>query len=130
MEYTIGEFSRRTNLTAPALRYYEQEELLVVARDAGGRRFYTEADETWVLFIKRLKDTGMPIREIRQYAKLRYQGESMMPERLALLKQHQKQVLAEQKKIKEHLKNLETKIQWYEDQIEVAKKPVAEQKIH
>lgn len=119
MEYTIGEFARLTSITASALRYYEQEELLLAARDAGGRRFYTEADESWVLFIKRLKDTGMPIREIRQYAKLREQGAATMPERLEMLKKHQKHILAEQKKLREHQQNLAAKIQWYEAQLPI-----------
>ena len=35
------------------------------------RRCYSDKDLSWIEFIKRLKDTGMPIKEIQHYAELR-----------------------------------------------------------
>ena len=113
MSYAIGQFSKLTGLTSPTLRYYEQEGLLSVQRDAAGRREYTEQDVEWLHFIKRLKETGMPIREIRRYAQLRYQGDSTMQERLAMLEEHHKNVLEEQKKLAENLRKLEEKLTFY-----------------
>ncbi|WP_018701516.1 MerR family transcriptional regulator [Anaeromusa acidaminophila] len=113
MSYAIGQFSKLTGLTGPTLRYYEQEGLLSVQRDAAGRREYTEQDVEWLHFIKRLKETGMPIREIRRYAQLRYQGDSTMQERLAMLEEHHKNVLEEQKKLAENLRKLEEKLTFY-----------------
>ena len=113
MNYAIGQFSKLTGLTGPTLRYYEQEGLLSVQRDAAGRREYTEQDVEWLHFIKRLKETGMPIREIRRYAQLRYQGDSTMQERLAMLEEHHKNVLEEQKKLAENLRKLEEKLTFY-----------------
>ena len=71
----IGEFSRLTGISAYTLRYYEKKGLLHVERDGAGRRDYREADVEWVKFIKRLKDTGMLLRDIRHYSDLRYQGD-------------------------------------------------------
>ena len=113
MSYAIGQFSKLTGLTSPTLRYYEQEGLLSVQRDAAGRREYTEQDVEWLHFIKRLKETGMPIREIRRYAQLRYQGDSTMQERLAMLEEHHQNVLAEQQKLAENLRKLEEKLAFY-----------------
>ena len=113
MSYAIGQFSKLTGLTGPTLRYYEQEGLLSVQRDAAGRRIYTEQDVEWLHFIKRLKETGMPIREIRRYAQLRYQGSSTMQERLAMLEEHHQNVLAEQQKLAENLRKLEEKLAFY-----------------
>ena len=113
MNYAIGQFSKLTGLTGPTLRYYEQEGLLSVQRDAAGRRIYTEQDVEWLHFIKRLKETGMPIREIRRYAQLRYQGNSTMQERLAMLEEHHQNVLAEQQKLAENLRKLEEKLAFY-----------------
>lgn len=113
MSYAIGQFSKLTGLTGPTLRYYEQEGLLSVQRDAAGRRIYTEQDVEWLHFIKRLKETGMPIREIRRYAQLRYQGNSTMQERLAMLEEHHQNVLAEQQKLAENLRKLEEKLAFY-----------------
>ena len=113
MSYAIGQFSKLTGLTGPTLRYYEQEGLLSVQRDAAGRRIYTEQDVEWLHFIKRLKETGMPIREIRRYAQLRYQGSSTMQERLAMLEEHHKNVLEEQQKLAKNLRKLEEKLTFY-----------------
>ncbi|SHN70375.1 MerR family transcriptional regulator [Desulfovibrio litoralis] len=66
MKYFIGEFATLVSLSAHTLRYYEKEQLLIVERDTGGRRYYTEKDVTWILFIKKLKETGMSIKEIKK----------------------------------------------------------------
>ncbi|HAJ55503.1 MAG TPA: MerR family transcriptional regulator, partial [Lactobacillus sp.] len=50
-------------------RYYEKEHLIVPDRDQNNRRTYTDADQRWIAFIKRLKATGMPIKEIKTYAR-------------------------------------------------------------
>lgn len=115
---TIGEFSNITGISAYTLRYYEKKELLHVKRDAGGRRDYREEDVEWVKFIKRLKDTGMLLRDIKYYSQLRYQGDGTIEERMTLLVQHRESVLKEQKKWAEYLDNLDTKIQIYQAKIE------------
>ena len=68
MEYSIGEFSKLTNLGIHTLRYYEHEGLIMPERNASNRRCYSDKDLTWIEFIKRLKDTGMPIKEIKHYS--------------------------------------------------------------
>ena len=113
MGYAIGQFSKLTGLTGPTLRYYEQEGLLSVQRDAAGRRVYTEQDVEWLHFIKRLKETGMPIREIRRYAQLRYQGDSTRKERLTMLEEHRQTVLEERQKLENNLRKLEEKLTFY-----------------
>lgn len=113
MTYTIGAFAERTQLSIDTLRYYEKERLIQVGRDASGRRVYTDADVQWIDFIKRLKDTGMPIREIRAYALLRYQGDGTARERLRLLEKHRDFVLAEKAKWDSNLAHLEAKIDAY-----------------
>ena len=122
MSYAIGQFSKLTGLTGPTLRYYEQEGLLSVQRDAAGRREYTEQDVEWLYFIKRLKETGMPIREIRRYAQLRYQGDSTMQERLAMLEEHHKNALEEQQKLAENLRKLEEKLAFYRQALQKEKR--------
>ena len=113
MDYAIGQFSKLTGLTSPTLRYYEQEGLLSVQRDTAGRRVYTEQDVEWLHFIKRLKETGMPIREIRRYAQLRYQGDSTLQERLTMLEHHHQNVLEERQKLENNLHKLEEKLTFY-----------------
>ncbi|WP_334077782.1 MerR family transcriptional regulator [Paenibacillus sanfengchensis] len=111
----MGEFSVLTGLSIDTLRYYEKEHLIRVARNAAGRRCYTEDDQNWILFIKRLKETGMAIKEIRDYAGLRYQGDMTMQSRLSMLTKHRLFVLAEKKKWEDNLKHLDDKIRIYEE---------------
>lgn len=110
---TIGEIAERTGLPASTLRYYEARGLIAVSRDGGGRRDYAESDVEWIRFIRRLKETGMPLKNIRRYALLRYQGDGTMEERLTLLEAHRAYVLEQQQKWAGHLKNLDGKIQFY-----------------
>jgi DNA-binding transcriptional MerR regulator len=117
MSYLIGEFSAIINLSIDTLRYYEKEQLIIVERDVAGRRRYTEADVGWILFIKKLKDTGMSIKKIREYALLRYKGDATMIERLRMLKQHRQLVLEEKAKWESNLNQLEEKISIYESRI-------------
>lgn len=117
MSYSIGAFSAISKLSIHTLRYYEKEQLIIVRRDALGRRCYTEADLSWIRFIKRLKETGMPIKEIKKYARLRYEGDSTMTQRLDMLKKHRRSVLEEKEKWESNLKNLDEKIKIYEEKI-------------
>ncbi|WP_196598685.1 MerR family transcriptional regulator [Pectinatus frisingensis] len=114
---TIGELSKVTNISEYTLRYYEKKELIRVSRDKADRRCYSKDDIDWVLFIKRLKDTGMLLRDIEKYAKLRYDGDSTMPRRLLMLQAHRNYILEEQRKWAEYLANLDNKITFYKDKI-------------
>lgn len=117
MSYTIGEFSKITSLSTYTLRYYETEKLIIVGRDAGGRRCYSQEDINWIFFIKRLKETGMPIKDIKKYAYLRYKGDSTVIERLHMLEKHRLFALEEKEKWQTNLANLEEKIKVYKEMI-------------
>lgn len=115
---TIGEFSNVTGIGAYTLRYYEKKGLLRVGRDSIGRRDYKKDDIEWVKFLKRLKDTGMLLRDIKHYSDLRYQGDDTMEERMNLLLAHRRTVVEEQRKWNEYLHNLDEKIGIYQKRIE------------
>ena len=114
---TIGEMSRRAGLPESTLRYYEKKGLLRIPRDGGGRRDYGEGDLAWVQFLRRLKETGMPLRDIRRYSELRYAGEATVPERLEMLRRHRAYVLDQRRRWDEYLENLDGKIALYERSI-------------
>lgn len=119
----IKEFAEVSGISAHTLRYYEKIGVFQdVKRNDSGHRNYTEADILWAQFINRLKETGMPLEQIRQYAVLRKQGEGTAEARMHLLKNHAatlKKRLAEEK---QHLKKIHEKIAWYE-QIVSSEKP-------
>lgn len=114
MQYSIGEFSALTGLSIHTLRYYEKENLILPKRGRNNRRAYSEEDVTWIHFIKRLKDTGMPIKEIRRYAQLRAKGNTTLSERMELLQRHHKILSDELIQSQEHLHKLDEKIHFYQ----------------
>lgn len=118
MNYSIGEFSNLTGISIYTLRYYEKENLIVPQREKNGRRYYSEQDITWIEFIKRLKDTKMPIKEIQKYAQLRTDGDSTMNERMELLIEHKTVLEEEITKYTENLNKLKDKIDYYKTEID------------
>ena len=118
MEYSIGEFSRLTNLGIHTLRYYEHENLITPKRNSSNRRCYSDKDLAWIEFIKRLKDTGMPIKEIQRYAELRAEGDLTLNERMEMLTVHRESLNKQIKALQEHMAKLDDKIDFYRQEIE------------
>lgn len=113
--YSIGDFAKAVGLTAPTLRYYENEGLIEPHRHANGRRYYDPADVNWVKFLLHLKGTGMSISELKQYVTWRAAGDATIPQRLALLKQVKSDFLVQFNEVQHHLQILNDKINWYEE---------------
>ncbi|WP_160692014.1 MerR family transcriptional regulator [Clostridium sp. C2-6-12] len=118
MNYSIGEFSKITNLSIDTLRYYEKEGLISPERKDNGRRYYNENDVIWLEFIKRLKETKMPIKEIQKYSKLRAIGDVTMGERMDMLIKHRTELEKEIIKANENLQKLNDKIAFYKAAID------------
>lgn len=118
MDYSIGEFSEVTGLGIHTLRYYEHEGLIAPMRNSSNRRRYSDKDIAWVDFIKRLKATGMPIKEIKQYAILRSKGDATLLERMEMLIRHRQSLNDQIKQLQEHEVKLNEKITFYQQEIE------------
>ena len=110
----IGELAKRSGLSAHTLRYYERIGLLPVAdRTASGHRDYDAAILVWIEFLGRMKTTGMPIREMLRYAKLRADGDDSVDARRELLTAHRELVRARVAELQACLAVLDTKIAGY-----------------
>jgi Cu(I)-responsive transcriptional regulator len=67
----IGELSRRTGVTAETIRYYERVGVLPrPARGGGGYRRYGAADEERLAFVRRARDLGFSLGEVRELLSL------------------------------------------------------------
>ncbi len=112
----IGELARRAGLSAHTVRYYERIGLLPYAdRDRSGRRDYDASILAWVEFLEHLKTTGMPIRDMLRYARLRDLGDATGPERRQMLEEHRADVRARVARLQSCLLVLDTKIAGYAD---------------
>ncbi|WP_020421824.1 MerR family transcriptional regulator [Amycolatopsis sp. ATCC 39116] len=93
MSYSIAEAARRSGLSIDTLRYYERIKLLEPpARDAAGRRAYSDDDLAWLEFLTKLRTTGMPIKMMREYAQLRGAGDASAGRRRAILLEQRRSV--------------------------------------
>jgi DNA-binding transcriptional MerR regulator len=111
---SISELSRQSGVSNHTLRYYEKAGVLAPAtRASNGHRRYLASDVAWLAFVLRLKATGMPLAEIKQYAELRSQGEMTVPERLAMLELHRKSLMVRIQELSHNLAALDDKIGVY-----------------
>ncbi|MGH3154755.1 MAG: MerR family transcriptional regulator [Streptosporangiaceae bacterium] len=69
--WSIGEVAAKCGLTQHTLRWYERIGLLgSIERGGDGRRRFTDGDLDWLSVLTKLRDTGMPVRDMQRYAEL------------------------------------------------------------
>jgi DNA-binding transcriptional MerR regulator len=67
----IGALAKQTGTTAPTIRYYEEIGLLRSAgRQAGNQRVYSAADVKSLTFIRRCREFGFSIEQVRSLVAL------------------------------------------------------------
>ena len=100
-ELRIGELARRTGTNAPTVRYYEQIGLLPPAsRRDGGQRSYGEEDVRRLTFIRRCRDFGFSIEQVRALAALVQDRERSCLEARDLAQSHLEAVRAKLDELK------------------------------
>lgn len=99
--YKIGEFSKITGLTVKALRYYDEQEILVPSsRGENNYRLYNEQDFEKAVIIKLLRSFEFSILEIRDVLSLCSNSNDLhyvLREKQEMIKQT---IIAEKKRIK------------------------------
>jgi len=119
MNYTIKQVSEKTNLKPHVLRYYEREGLLpFVNRSDSGIRRYSDEDLEWLSLICCLKNTGMAIRQIREFVELSVQGKDTLKDRCAMLIEHKKDVEEQIAGMQKYLCKVDHKIKYFTEQYE------------
>ncbi|MFD9791490.1 MerR family transcriptional regulator [Streptomyces sp. NPDC059070] len=115
----IGEVAERTGLSVHALRFYEREGLLVgpVQRTSGGRRRYTSLDVEWLLICVKLRESGMPLADLKYFAELVRNGPGNEAERLRLLDGHRQRVDAQIQALEECRSVIAWKVGVYADHL-------------
>ena len=115
-DLTIQEVAEHTGLSAHTLRYYERIGLIhPIDRAPSGHRRYSPNDIGWIEFLKKLRSTGMPVREMKQYAELMWQGDETMGERRTLLETHRRRMQAQIDELNDALDCVEWKIDHYRE---------------
>ena len=116
--YTIKEAAKILNLTPTTLRYYDKEGLLpFIERKESGYRMFSEGDIMMLRVIECLKKTGMPLKEIRQFALWCTQGDASLQERYEMFLERKKVVEQQMAELQETLDLINHKCLYYETAI-------------
>lgn len=68
---SIGELAERMGCSVPTIRFYEEIGLIPkAARREGGRRTYAASDVKLLTFIRRCRDFGFPVEQVRDLVTL------------------------------------------------------------
>ena len=112
MEYTIGQVAKLTGLSISTIRYYDKEGLLNGINRKSGIRSFNDKDLNTIRVIECLKNSGMLIKEIRDFMKLCEEGDSSLNERYNFFLDQEKKVQNQIKSLNQTLKLIKFK-QWY-----------------
>ncbi|MDR3304384.1 MAG: MerR family transcriptional regulator [Treponema sp.] len=119
MSYTIKQVSEKTSLPPHVLRYYENEGLLPgVARSRSGIRRYSDNDLEWLSLVCCLKNTGMSIKQIKNFVELSVEGEQTLRQRCEFLREHKKAVEVQIQEMQKLLQKVTHKIEYFTGQYE------------
>ncbi|NNE79723.1 MAG: helix-turn-helix domain-containing protein [Silicimonas sp.] len=93
--FAIGEASRRSGVSIETIRYYEREGITSKpGRSPYGRRVYSDAEISELTFIRRCRDLGFPISDIRALRALSGNPEGACSEVAGLATRHLSEVRA------------------------------------
>lgn len=115
---TIAEVSKKYQISADTLRYYEKEGLIpYVNRTEGGMRNYTEEDCARIGFVKCMRSAGLSIEVLKKYFELFKRGKSTLKARRELLATERKALQERFVELQDTLKRLDYKISVYDKAI-------------
>ena len=112
MSYTISEAAEKTGLPPSTIRYYDKEGLLPNIKRKNGIRVFEDMDLRLMGLLTCLKNTGMPIKRIRDYVELTSKGDDTLQERYEIIKAQRQFVLDQIEQLQYYLGELDFK-DWY-----------------
>ena len=112
MSYTISEAAQKTGLPPSTIRFYDKEGLLPNIKRKNGIRVFEDMDLRLMGLLTCLKNTGMPIKRIRDYVELTSKGDETLQERYEIIKAQRQFVLDQIEQLQYYLEELDFK-DWY-----------------
>lgn len=112
---TIAEVSKKYDISADTLRYYERIGLIPkVKKNKSGIRDYSESDCNWVEFVKCMRGAGLSIETLIEYISLYNKGENTVEARKELLVEEREKLAMRIADMQKTLERLDYKIDKYE----------------
>lgn len=110
---TIAEVADLLDISAHTLRYYERAGLVQVGRDSAGHRLYSGEAVRRLVFLTRMRLSGMAMRDLQHYVELVDAGDTTVPERLDMLIEHRDTIRRQLRELTLSLAATEYKIATY-----------------
>lgn len=112
----IAEVSERSGLSIDTIRYYERIGLCPpVPRGSDGARRFTPETLDWLTLLASLRETGMPMKRMRDFAELYRRGDATVPERRSILLEHRGRLKAQHDRLARCEALLAHKLKRYDD---------------
>ncbi len=111
---SVAEAAALVGLSTHTLRYYEHQRLVRPARNASGYRQYTEADLRRLVFLTRMRLSGMTIQDLKRYIALVEAGPSTVPERRQIMLEQRARIRRQLRELALALETTEYKIRTYD----------------
>lgn len=112
---TIAEVSKKYDISADTLRYYERIGLIPpVPRTKSGIRDYDEVSCGWIELMKCMRAAGVQIEALIEYVALFQQGDATVDARKAILIEQRDQLIERMEDMQRSLDRLNDKIERYE----------------
>jgi DNA-binding transcriptional MerR regulator len=113
--YSINDIAKLCDLSVYTIRFYDKEGLLpFVTRSKAGNRQFSESDLEMIRLICCLKNSGMPVKDIKRYIDLFMAGDATAPCRKQMMIDHHKSILDQIGNLKKQLSIIELKIAFYD----------------
>jgi len=115
---TITEVSKKINISADTLRYYERIGLIPkINRNKNGIRDYSDYDIKLIEFVKCMRASGLSIEMLIEYISLFMQGDETLEIRKNLLKEERDKLTERINEMQKTLDRLNYKIEGYENKL-------------
>lgn len=110
---SVAEAARIVGLSTHTLRYYEQQGLVRPGRNSSGYREYSAFDLRRLVFLTRMRMSGMTIHDLKRYIALVDEGESTVPVRRDIMLAQRDRIARQIRELTLALETTEFKLRVY-----------------
>lgn len=125
MTYTIKQVAEKIGVSVPTLRYYDKEGLMpFIEKKENGTRIFKDEDFRGLEIIKCMKNSGMPIKDIKRYMDMCMEGDSTLVDRLEVFLKRKEIVKKQIEELHNIMDIIDHKIWYYETAIEAGSESI------
>ena len=115
-KYTVKDVAKIMNISAYTIRYYDNEGLIpFVSRTQSNVRMFSDYDLSWFKTVHCLRATDLSINDIKNYINLCLKGNKTIPQRAKIIFNQEKKLKERLKELQEQMKVLQRKKKYYND---------------